>query len=181
MILKLRATIPSSKVFVREYEVPANMSLFDFNKFINNDLGFSSDQIVVYRAIDEKGVMAAAYGLFDIGFGSMDKITFEQIAAQGFTVLHFCYDMHNNSYMVLTILGEEAGDIRVHYPRLTLEKGHNPDQFSPKYVDPEVYIPRAVAPVASDDIDDDDDLDDDDDDDDEIFDEDEDGIDSDKD
>ena len=31
MIYKLRATIPSSKVFVREYEIPAKISLFDFN------------------------------------------------------------------------------------------------------------------------------------------------------
>ncbi|MBO7585533.1 MAG: hypothetical protein J6T09_07675, partial [Bacteroidales bacterium] len=143
MIYRLRATIPSSKVFVREYEIPAKISLFDFNKFIINDLCFSSDQIVVYRALDEKGAISAVYGLFDLGYGSMDKVTFEQLAQKGQNVLQFCYDMHNNSCIVITILSEEPEDPRSHYPQTVLEKGHNPDQFSAKYEDPQVYIPRA--------------------------------------
>ena len=155
MIYKLRATIPSSKVFVREYEIPARMSLFDFNKFIINDLCFSSDQIVVYRAFDESGAMTAVYGLFDIGYGSMDKVTFDQLAERGQNVLHFCYDMHNNSCIVITILGEELEDPRSHYPQTTLEKGHNPDQFSARYEDPQVYIPRGSGGGSA--VDDDDD------------------------
>ena len=157
MIYKLRATIPSSKVFVREYEVPARMSLFDFNKFIIGDLCFSTDQIVVYRAVDESGAMTAVYGLFDIGYGSMDKVTFEQLAGKGQNVLHFCYDMHTGSCIVLTIVGEEPEDPRSHYPQTTLEKGHNPDQFSARYEDPQVYIPRANGAAAVDDDDDDED------------------------
>ena len=179
MIYKLRATIPSSKVFVREYEVPARMSLFDFNKFITNDLCFSSDQIVVYRALDEKGAITAVYGLFDIGYGSMDRINFSQLAERGQNVLQFCYDMHNNSCIILTILCEEPEDPRSHYPQTTLEKGHNPDQFSAKYEDPQVYIPRASSgsSVIDDDEDDEDDEEDEKDDD-NAFSEFEDGLDS---
>ena len=182
MIYRLRATIPSSKVFVREYEVPAKISLFDFNKFIINDLCFSSDQIVVYRALDETGAMTAVYGLFDLGYGSMDKVTFEQLAQKGQNVLQFCYDMHNNSCIVITILSEEPEDPRSHYPQTVLEKGHNPDQFSAKYEDPQVYIPRASgsSPVVDDDDEDDEDDDDEEDgkDDDNAFSEFEDGLDS---
>lgn len=156
MIYKLRATIPSSKVFVREYEVPARMSLFDFNKFIIGDLCFSTDQIVVYRALDEKGAMTAVYGLFDLGYGSMDKVSFSQLAEKGQNVLQFCYDMHNNSCIVITILGEEPEDPRSHYPQTTLEKGHNPDQFSAKYEDPQVYIPRSSGSTAVDEDEDED-------------------------
>lgn len=156
MIYKIRATIPSSKVFVREYDIPSTFSLFDFNKFITNDLCFSSDQIVVYRAIDEKGGVAAVYGLFDLGYGSMDRVTFGQLAEKGQNMLHFCYDMRNNSCIVLTIVGEALEDPRSHYPQTTLEKGHNPDQFSAKYEDPQVYIPKSSGSPA-DDIDEDDD------------------------
>ncbi|MBR7027673.1 MAG: hypothetical protein IKI13_08915 [Bacteroidales bacterium] len=177
MIYKLRATIPSSKVFVREYEIPANMSLFNFNKFIINDLCFSSDQIVVYRAIDDNGKMAAVYGLFDLGYGSMDKVSFEQLVEKGQNVLQFCYDMHNNSCIVLTIVGEELENPRSHYPQTVLEKGHNPDQFSAKYEDPQVYIPRASGSSALDDDDDEEDEEDDEKDDD-VFSEFEDGVDS---
>jgi hypothetical protein len=177
MIYKIRATIPSSKVFVREYEIPARMNLFNFNKFIINDLCFSSDQIVVYRAVDDNGKMSAVYGLFDLGYGSMDQVTFEQLAAKGQNVLQFCYDMHNNCCIVLTIVGEEPEDPRSHYPQTTLEKGHNPDQFSAKYEDPQVYIPRSSGSSA---LDDDEDLEDDDDekDDDDAFSEFEDGLDT---
>ena len=177
MIYKIRATIPSSKVFVREYVIPANMSLFNFNKFIINDLCFSSDQIVVYRAIDDKGAMSAVYGLFDLGYGSMDRVTFEQLVEKGQNVLQFCYDMHNNSCIVLTIVGEELENPRSHYPQTVLEKGHNPDQFSAKYEDPQVYIPRSSGGPALDDEDEDDDEDDDEKDDD-VFSEFEDGVDS---
>lgn len=179
MIYKLRATIPSSKVFVREYEIPARMSLFDFNKFIINDLCFSSDQIVVYRALDEKGAMTAVYGLFDLGYGSMDRVTFSQLAEKGQNVLQFCYDMHTGSCIILTIIGEELEDPRSHYPQTTLEKGHNPDQFSAKYEDPQVYIPRASSSSSVIDDDEDDDEDDEDEkDDDNAFSEFEDGLDS---
>ena len=179
MIYKLRATIPSSKVFVREYEIPARMSLFDFNKFIINDLCFSSDQIVVYRALDEKGAMTAVYGLFDLGYGSMDRVTFRQLAEKGQNVLQFCYDMHTGSCIILTIIGEELEDPRSHYPQTTLEKGHNPDQFSAKYEDPQVYIPRASSSSSVIDDDEDDDEDDEDEkDDDNAFSEFEDGLDS---
>ncbi|MBR0533802.1 MAG: hypothetical protein IJK19_03825 [Bacteroidales bacterium] len=177
MIYKIRATIPSSKVFVREYEIPANMSLFNFNKFIINDLCFSSDQIVVYRAIDDNGKMAAVYGLFDLGYGSMDKVSFEQLVEKGQNVLQFCYDMHNNSCIVLTIVGEELENPRSHYPQTVLEKGHNPDQFSAKYEDPQVYIPRTGGSSVLDEDDEDDDEDDDEKDDD-VFSEFEDGVDS---
>ena len=179
MIYKLRATIPSSKVFVREYEVPARMSLFDFNKFITNDLCFSSDQIVVYRALDEKGAITAVYGLFDIGYGSMDRINFSQLAEKGQNVLQFCYDMHNNSCIIINIVGEEPEDPRSHYTQTTLENGHNPDQFSAKYEDPQVYIPRAASGASViDDEDDEDDEDDNEKDDDNAFSEFEDGLDS---
>lgn len=179
MIYRLRATIPSSKVFVREYEIPADISLFNFNKFIINDLCFSSDQIVVYRAFDENGSMAAVYGLFDLGYGSMDKVTFRQIVEKGQNILHFCYDMHNNSCIILTILGEDIENPRNHYPQTTLEKGHNPDQFSAKYEDPQVYIPRTSSGPSKDIDDDLDDDDDDEKDDDNAFSDFEDGLDSD--
>ncbi|MBO6069186.1 MAG: hypothetical protein J6P50_08275 [Bacteroidales bacterium] len=177
MIYKIRATIPSSKVFVREYEIPARMSLFDFNKFIINDLCFSSDQIVVYRAVDDNGKMSAVYGLFDLGYGSMDRISFEQLAEKGQNVLQFCYDMHHNNCIVLTIVGESPEDPRSHYPQTVLEKGHNPDQFSAKYEDPQVYIPRTSGSAVLDEDDEDDD-DQDDEKDDDVFSEFEDGVDS---
>lgn len=180
MIYKINATIPSSKIFIREYEVPAGMNLFEFNKYILNDLCFSTDQMVVYRAFDEKESMQAVYGLFDFGDGSMDQVSFEQIVSKGQKVIHFCYDLHNDSIIVLTIIGEDQESSRCHYPRTTLEKGHNPDQFAAKYEDPQTYImgDSKSNPAFDKDFDDDDDADDDDEkDDDNVFNEFEDGTD----
>ena len=87
MIFKYKATIPESKTFVREYEVKSDMNLFKFNSFILNDLGFAPDQMVIFRGIDANGVLCSEYGLFDLGDGSMDKVTFADVVAKGETEL----------------------------------------------------------------------------------------------
>ena len=135
MIFKYKATIPESKTFVREYEVKSDMNLFKFNSFILNDLGFAPDQMVIFRGIDANGVLCSDYGLFDLGDGSMDKVTFADVVAKGETELQYCYDVRNDRVIKLLYEGEEEGSPRYSYPRTTFEKGRNPDQFSKKYED----------------------------------------------
>ena len=40
MIYKFKGSIPGSKVFMREYEIEGSSTLYDFNDFLTNDLGF---------------------------------------------------------------------------------------------------------------------------------------------
>lgn len=181
MILRIRATIPESKVFFRVYEVKGEMTLFNFNSFILGELGFSPDQMIVFEGYDAEGVLCSEYGMFDLGDGTIDKITFENIVNRGETEVRYVFDLRSERYVRLVFEGECDSVASRSYPCLVDEKGHNPDQFSAKYEEYEELpkVPSKSYPRDDDDFDDIDDDDEDDEDDDidddaeEIFDEDE--------
>ena len=178
MVYQFRATIPESKVFFRVYEIKGDMTLFKFNSFIVDDLGFSPDQMVLYEGYDETGALNSTYGLIDLGDGAMDKVTFDQMVRRGETEIHYLFDMRNDRYIRLVLEGESPLAGLRSYPALVDEKGQNPDQFRPRYEEAPV-VPRLhpfrdpdkFTPLdADDDLDDDNPDDDDDEDDDKIFD-----------
>lgn len=135
MIYRYRATIPGNKIFMREYEVKAFTSLYSFSVYLINDLGFAPDQLVVFRALDKNGKVKKEYGLFDLGDGTMDSITIEQLVKQGLGTLEYVYDMFKDRALLLEMLSTEELFPKRAYPRLIAEKGKNPDQFSDNYDD----------------------------------------------
>ena len=163
MVYKLKATIPISKVFMREYEVYPEMNLFSFNRFILNDLSFGLDQMVIFRAFDANGKMTSQYGMFDLGSGTIDNVTFADLIEKGEIHIEYCYDFRNNRIIYIDFEGEDEVNRKLSYPCVVAEKGHNPGQFSDKYED-YMYLNTHTVPSAS--VEDDDDLDDDEDEDD---------------
>ena len=181
MVYQFRATIPESKIFFRVYEIKGETTLFKFTSFINDDLGFSPDQMVLYEGYDEHGELSSEYGMIDLGDGAMDTVTFDKVLKRGETELRYLFDMRNNRYIRLVLEGEaEFSPLRI-YPCLVDEKGQNPDQFRPRFEEepavPKLHPfrdPKAALEdddLDDEDLDDDDDDDDDDEDDDKIFDE----------
>lgn len=170
MVYQFRATIPESKIFFRVYEIKGETTLFKFTSFINDDLGFSPDQMVLYEGYDEHGELSSEYGMIDLGDGAMDTVTFDKVLKRGETELRYLFDMRNNRYIRLVLEGEaEFSPLRI-YPCLVDEKGQNPDQFRPRFEEepavPKLHPSRDPKATLEDDDLDDDDLDDDDDDDD---------------
>ena len=134
MVYQFRATIPESKIFFRVYEIKGETTLFKFTSFINDDLGFSPDQMVLYEGYDEHGELSSEYGMIDLGDGAMDTVTFDKVLKRGETELRYLFDMRNNRYIRLVLEGEaEFSPLRI-YPCLVDEKGQNPDQFRPRSV-----------------------------------------------
>ena len=181
MVYQFRATIPESKIFFRVYEIKGETTLFKFTSFINDDLGFTPDQMVLYEGYDEHGELSSEYGMIDLGDGAMDTVTFDKVLKRGETELRYLFDMRNNRYIRLVLEGEaEFSPLRI-YPCLVDEKGQNPDQFRPRFEEepavPKLHPfrdPKAALEdddLDDEDLDDDDDDDDDDADDDKIFDE----------
>lgn len=174
MVYQFRATIPESKIFFRVYEVKGEMTLFRFNNFITDDLGFSPDQIVLFEGYDAQGTLCSEYGLFDLGDGAMDTVTFDQVVARGETELHYVFDMRNNRFLKIILEGEVPYSPMRSYPHLLTENGQNPDQFRARFEEapPTPKLHPYGTPVAAADDEDLDDLDDDEEeDDDKIFDE----------
>ncbi|MBQ7222357.1 MAG: hypothetical protein IJS02_02695 [Bacteroidales bacterium] len=135
MVYKYKVTIAGVKSFFRDYELKPETTLFRLNSYIMNDLDFSPDQMVLFCGLNEKGESTSRYGLFDLGSGSMDRVTLKDTLAKKENVLHYFYDLRRNKFLVLTFIEECDENPRLTYPRTVAEKGRNPEQFADKYED----------------------------------------------
>jgi hypothetical protein len=148
MILIYKASIPGSKLFTRVYEVKSEMSLFKFHVFIQNNLGFAPDQMILFKAYSAEEKLRHRYGLFDLGGGSMDTVTVGQTLERKETQLRYVYNIEDGTYLRLDYVGEGEFSTKNSYPRMTSSKGMDPDQFSKTYSDPDEMTPDidALAP-----------------------------------
>lgn len=169
MILRYKATIPGNRIFMREYDIDARMSLYRLHEFLDRDLGFSPDQMTLFETVSSKGKLMRRIGLFDFGDGAMDMITVENTVSRDEHILRYVYNVNLDLYIELLLESESEYSPRNSYPMLVAEKGRNPDQFSAVYDDYDEFAATAPVRSAASCGDDDDDADDDD----ESFDEDE--------
>lgn len=139
MVYKYKASIPGSKVFMREYEIKGDTSLYRLHDFLVNDLDFSPDQMVAFRGLDEGEELRSEYGLFDMGDGSMDMVTVSGTIAKGEVNLLYVFDLRKDRVIKLSLMGEVEESRRASYPRLVAEKGRNPEQFANGYDDLDQY------------------------------------------
>lgn len=140
MVYRYKATIAGNKIFLREYEIKGSISLYSLHLFLQNDLGFAPDQMVMFRGLDKRNKVKGEYGLFNLGDGSMDSVSLEKVISAGQSKLLYVYDISNDRAITLELLSQEEELARRSYPRLIAEKGKNPDQFSDNYDDFEQMI-----------------------------------------
>ncbi len=166
MVYRFRATIPESKIFFRVYEIKGETTLFKLNSFLMGDLGFSPDQIVLFETFDPAGGQVARYGFFDLGDGSMDKVTVGDLVAAEPGSVHYLFDLRNERFIILSYEGEVEQMPYMTYPVLVEEKGQAPDQFTFRFEEPEPEHQRkpSLSDPDDDDFDDEDDADEDEDD-----------------
>ncbi|MCK9628114.1 MAG: plasmid pRiA4b ORF-3 family protein [Bacteroidales bacterium] len=140
MVYKFKASIAGNKIFMREYEIRGSMTLYSLHLFLQNDLGFAPDQMVVFRGLNSTDKVKGEYGLFDLGDGAMDSMSLEKVIAKGEIKLQYVYDIYKDKAISLELLSTEEESLRRSYPRLVAEKGRNPEQFSDNYDDFEQMI-----------------------------------------
>lgn len=143
MVYRFKASIDGNKIFMREYEIKGESSLYAFHRFLQNDLGFAPDQMVLFRGVSKGDKIKAEYGLFDLGDGTIDKVSVEKAAGKGEITLQYVYNTFKDKSIRLEFLGTEEPLSRRSYPRLVAERGRNPDQFSDDYDDFEPILPGA--------------------------------------
>jgi len=143
MVYRFKASIDGNKIFMREYEIKGESSLYTFHRFLQNDLGFAPDQMVLFRGVSKGDKVKAEYGLFDMGDGTIDKVSVEKSVGKGEITLQYVYNTFKDKSIRLEFLGTEEPLSRRSYPRLVAERGRNPDQFSDDYDDFEPILPGA--------------------------------------
>ena len=135
MILRYRVSLPGIKGFARVYEVKDTASLYSLHKQMRADMDFPQDQVVLFKAFDCNGNVAARYSVFqDFGFGTIDHVTAGQCHKRGEDKFIYFYDTTNVKSVIVTFdgVGEERRNVL--YPLLVETKGPNPIEFENGYV-----------------------------------------------
>ena len=135
MILRYRVSLPGLKGFARVYEIKDTTSLYSFHKQMRADMDFPQDQVVLFKAFDAAGNVAARYSVFaDFGFGTIDSVTAGECHKRGEDKFIYFYDTTNVKSVIVTFEGE--GELRLNaiYPLLVETKGPNPIEFENGYV-----------------------------------------------
>ena len=135
MILRYRVSLPGIKGFTRIYEVKDTASLYSFHKQMRADMDFPQDQVVLFKAFDTEGNVAARYSVFtDFGFGTIDHVTAGECHKKGEDKFIYFYDTTNVKSVIVTFEGETELRKGVVYPLLVETKGPNPIEFENGYV-----------------------------------------------
>jgi len=135
MVFKLRVTLAGIKGFFRVYHVHGATTLYTLHKQIRADLEFPQDQLIMFKALDITGAVVGRYGLFDLGWGTVDQTSLEKAIKAGATDFVYFYDVTNRKSVNITVEGEAEG-VRVNpdFPVLAETKGPNPIEFENGYV-----------------------------------------------
>ena len=158
MILRYRVSLQGLKGFYRVYEVKDTASLYSFHKQMRADMDFPQDQVVLFKAFDAAGNVAARYSVFqDFGFGTIDSVSAGQCHKRGEDKVIYFYDTTNVKSVIVTFEGE--GELRNNaiYPLLVETKGPNPIEFENGYVAFEDLPDDKKKDPEDDDFDEDDD------------------------
>ena len=135
MILRYRVSLPGINGFARVYEVKDTASLYSLHKQMRADMDFPQDQVVLFKAFDANGDVAARYSVFqDFGLGTIDSVTVGQCHKRGEDKFIYFYDTTNVKSVIVTFDGEGEERRNAVYPLLVETKGPNPIDFENGYV-----------------------------------------------
>lgn len=135
MVFKIRVTLSGIKGFFRVYQVNGATTLYTLHKQLRADMEFPQDQLIMFKALDITGVVVGRYGLFDLGWGTVDQISLEKAAKAGATDFVYFYDVTNRKSVNITLEGEMEGvQVSPDSPVLSESKGPNPIEFENGYV-----------------------------------------------
>lgn len=132
MVYKFRVTLAGIKGFYRVYEMGGETTLYEFHKQMRADMEFPQDQLIMFKAMDAGLNVIARYGLFDLGGGTVDKVTVAQTVKAGVASFLYFYDVPNRKNVIVTFEGTE--DKPDCHPSLVDVKGPNPIEFENGYV-----------------------------------------------
>ena len=135
MVFQIRVTLTGIKGFFRVYKVNGATTLYTLHKQIRADLEFPQDQLIMFKALDVTGAVVGRYGLFDLGWGTVDQISLEKAVKAGTDSFVYFYDVTNRKSVNIIVEGEIPGAV-VHpdFPVLAETKGPNPIEFENGYV-----------------------------------------------
>lgn len=143
IIFKFRLLSDEVEDFVRDYEVPFDMTLFDFHNYIRKDLGYSPCELASFFKSDAEWEKLQEFTLFDMGTEDVDidphddieapvpmsEVKLSLIITQKFDRLIYVFDMLMERSLYIELLESQFRPEGVEYPRTVLSEGAAPVQF----------------------------------------------------
>ena len=135
MVFQVKVTLTGIKGFYRVYKVNGATTLYTLHKQLRSDLEFPQDQLIMFKGLDASGGLVGRYGLFDLGWGTVDQTSLEKAVKAGVASFVYFYDVTNRKSVNIAV-EEDASGARVlpDFPVLSDSKGPNPIEFENGYV-----------------------------------------------
>ena len=119
--------------FLREYDVPSNMTLSQLRTFIDQDVHYRPDEMVSFFVADDHWEPLREYTAMDMGDeetapGKMEETTLIQIVQQPGHRLIYRFDSLDDRAFYLQLMEVLPATKGVRYPRVNLSQGDAPSQ-----------------------------------------------------
>jgi hypothetical protein len=123
-------TFPSAKTFAREYDVSAEQTLYDFHRFVQNELDYDEAQPVLFHTADNKWKFGRGFSLTGVrNTELMDEVSIGSIVRSNCYRMLYTFDVLNKRSFRLELLEMLEAEPRKRYPSLEFEQGDTPGQI----------------------------------------------------
>lgn len=134
IIFKFRMLSDENDHFLRDYEVPAEMTLLALHDFIRESLEYE-EGMVSFHTADERWEKLEEFTLMDMGLGDegsprpMESVTLKEIMRHIGDRLVYQFDLFGNRAYYLELMDVVAAEPHFTYPREAFSHGATPDQY----------------------------------------------------
>lgn len=125
--------------FIREYEVPYDMTLADFNDFICDEMHFDRDGVTSFFSSNALWEKEREFTRLDMSAPGpeddhevpvpMDKVVLGQIIRQNRDRLIFLFDVFGDRALFIELIEAKESEGGVKYPRVAFAKADPPKQY----------------------------------------------------
>ena len=134
MVFKFRMLSDENDHFVRDFEVPYDMTLQAFHRFIERSLGYEAGMASFFTA-DKHWRRGQEFTLLDMGDSEsipMERVMLGQLIHRNRDRLIYLFDMLNDRAFYLELTEAKRPDAALEYPRVAFEHAPAPDQYDPE-------------------------------------------------
>lgn len=135
IVFKFRMLSDENDHFVRDYEVPADLTLLDFHNFLRDSLEYE-EGMVSFHSADERWEKLQEFTLVDMGLDevegaprAMEKVTLKEVMRRIGDRLVYQFDLFGNRAYYLELMDVVAAEPHFTYPREAFAHGATPDQY----------------------------------------------------
>lgn len=139
MIFRFRMLSDENDSFLREYEVPYDMTLLDLNDFICDDLKYDAGNMASFFTSDDQWRKLREFTLADMGGGeddgpqplAMADVMLGQLIRRNHDRLIWQFDVFSDRSYYIELASAAEADPGSGYPKTVVSEGEPAPQFGP--------------------------------------------------